>query len=125
MFKLNAQLYIVSGLLIAFGLILIVSGFISKSNPQPRGITDIMNDLLHMPKTMADSCVQLFSWFAFYAMWIYTTPAVTQHIYGTTDSASELYNQGANWVGVLFGIYSGVFCCFCFSFARSCTSNWA
>ncbi|HQI44227.1 MAG TPA: MFS transporter, partial [Dysgonamonadaceae bacterium] len=115
MFKLNAQLYIVSGLLVAFGLILIVSGFISKSNPQPRGITDIMNDLLHMPKTMGElAVVQFFSWFAFYAMWIYTTPAVTQHIYGTTDSASELYNQGANWVGVLFGVYSGVSAIFAF-----------
>ena len=115
MFKLNAQLYIVSGLLIAFGLILMVSGFISKSNPEPLGITDIMNDLLHMPKTMGElAVVQFFSWFAFYAMWIYTTPAVTQHIYGTTDSASELYNQGANWVGVLFGVYSGVSAIFAF-----------
>jgi maltose/moltooligosaccharide transporter len=115
MFKLNAQLYIVSGLLLAFGLILIVSGFISKRDPEPRGITDIMNDLLHMPKTMGElAIVQFFSWFAFYAMWIYTTPAVTQHIYGTTDSASELYNQGANWVGVLFGVYSGVSAIFAF-----------
>jgi len=50
----------------------------------------------------------LFSWLAFYAMWIYTTPAITQHVYGTTDSSSLLYNQGANWVGVLFAVYNGV-----------------
>ena len=68
-----------------------------------------MNDLLHMPKTMRQlAVVQFFSWFAFYTLWIYTVPAVTQHIYGTSDVSSDLYNRGANWVGVLFGVYNGV-----------------
>jgi len=40
-------------------------------------------------------------------MWIYTTSAVTSHIFGTNDTASTLYNEGANWVGVLFSVYSG------------------
>jgi maltose/moltooligosaccharide transporter len=40
-------------------------------------------------------------------MWIYTTPAVTHHIYGATDPSSELYNQGADWVGVLMAVYNG------------------
>jgi len=51
--------------------------------------------------------VQFFSWFALFAMWIYTTPAVTHHIFNATDSASKEYNQGANWVGVLFSAYNG------------------
>jgi maltose/moltooligosaccharide transporter len=41
-------------------------------------------------------------------MWIYTTPAVTSHLYGTTDTTSAIYNEGANWVGVGFGTYNGV-----------------
>ncbi len=32
---------------------------------------------------------------------------VTSHIYGNSDTASVLYNEGANWVGVLFGVYNG------------------
>jgi len=105
----NAQLYIVSGLLTAFGLILLASALITRKSNEPKGLVGIMNDLLHMPKTMGQlAVVQFFSWMAFYAMWIYTTPAITQHIYGTTDSASELYNSGANWVGVLFAVYNGV-----------------
>jgi maltose/moltooligosaccharide transporter len=40
-------------------------------------------------------------------MWIYTTGAVTSHIYGTSDPTSELYNRGADWVGVLFSAYNG------------------
>ncbi|MFZ5947926.1 MAG: MFS transporter [Stygiobacter sp.] len=72
------------------------------------GVKEIFNSLIKMPKTMVQlAFVQFFSWFALFAMWIYTTPAVTQHIYGTNDPTSELYNQGANWVGVLFSIYNG------------------
>lgn len=40
-------------------------------------------------------------------MWIYTTAAVTSHVYGTTDTRSQLYNDGADWVGVLFSVYNG------------------
>lgn len=107
----NGQLYIVGGLLLVFGIILLVSGLVrgKKNERQPAGLTGIMNDLLHMPKTMGQlAVVQFFSWLAFYAMWIYTTPAITQHVYGTVDSTSELYNQGANWVGVLFAVYNAV-----------------
>jgi maltose/moltooligosaccharide transporter len=39
-------------------------------------------------------------------MWIYTVPAVTQHIYGTTDTTSEAYNTGANQVGEMFANYN-------------------
>jgi maltose/moltooligosaccharide transporter len=62
-----------------------------------------------MPKTMVQlAFVQFFSWFALFAMWIYTTPAVTEHVYGTVDTKSALYNEGANWVGIMFGVYNGV-----------------
>jgi len=108
-FSLNQQLYIVSGMLSAFGLIMIVSGQITKSQLKPKGLTEVMNDLLHMPVTMRQlAVVQFFSWFAFYTLWIYTVPAVTQHIYGTTEPKSVLYGEGAVWVGVLFGIYNAV-----------------
>ena len=61
-----------------------------------------------MPKTMKQlAVVQFFSWFVLFAMWIYTTPAVTHHIYGAKDPASALYNEGADWVGVLMAVYNG------------------
>ena len=62
-----------------------------------------------MPKTMVQlSFVQFFSWFALFAMWIYTTSAVTSHIYGTENTASAVYNEGADWVGICFAIYNGI-----------------
>jgi maltose/moltooligosaccharide transporter len=68
----------------------------------------IMTDFVRMPDTMRRLIpVQFFSWLALFAMWIYTTAAVTQVHFGSTDPQSDLYNQGANWVGVLFGAYNG------------------
>jgi maltose/moltooligosaccharide transporter len=62
-----------------------------------------------MPKTMVQlAYVQFFSWFALFAMWIYTTPAVTSYIYQTTDTTSTAYNDGASFVSMLFGAYNGI-----------------
>lgn len=52
--------------------------------------------------------VQFFSWFALFSMWVYTTPALAQHFFGTTDPNSVAFQVARNWVGILFGIYSGV-----------------
>ena len=60
-----------------------------------------------MPRVMKLAPVQFLSWFALFAMWIYTTAAVTEHHFGTTDTTSVAYNDGANWVGVLFAAYNG------------------
>lgn len=62
-----------------------------------------------MPPMMAKlAIVQFFSWFALYLMWVYTTSAVAQHVYGTAinDSSSDKFNEAGNWVGILFGAYS-------------------
>ncbi|QZT35977.1 MFS transporter [Halosquirtibacter xylanolyticus] len=62
-----------------------------------------------MPKTMMQlAIVQFFSWFALYIMWVYTTSAVSQHVWGTaiSDTSSSAYQEAGNWVGVMFGAYS-------------------
>ena len=72
------------------------------------GIGQIFRDFARMPKTMVQlALVQFFTWFALFCMWLYTTSAVTSHVYGTTDTTSALYNEGANWVGVCFAVYNG------------------
>lgn len=106
--KLEKELYILGGGLAGYGVIQMVTWLLTKSGRTKNGLVEIITDMVNMPKTMGQlAVVQFFSWFALFAMWIYTTPAVTGHIYGTTDTTSELYNEGANWVGVLFGIYNG------------------
>ncbi len=91
------------------GLLLVASGLLQRSGRYENGFVTILNDFQDMPATMKQlAWVQFFSWFALFAMWIYTTPAVTSRIYGATDTSSTLYNEGANWVGVGFGTYNGV-----------------
>lgn len=104
---LAAELYILGGGITAFGLMELITGLMVKNGKHENGFITVTNDLNRMPKTMAQlAVVQFFTWFALYAMWIYTTSAVTSHIYGTKDTTSELFNTGANWVGVCFGAYS-------------------
>lgn len=93
---------------IAFGLIQLLVGWLTQISNTGNGLVVVINDLYKMPKTMIQlAYVQFFSWFALFAMWIYTTPAVTHHIYGATDTTSALYNEGADWVGVLMAVYNG------------------
>jgi maltose/moltooligosaccharide transporter len=107
-YSLEKQLYILSVGVGIFGLIQLFSGFLISEGKTQNGMVVVMRDLFTMPKTMGQlAVVQFFSWFALFSMWIYTTSAVTSHIYGTKDPTSELYNQGANWVGLLFGVYNG------------------
>ena len=105
---LEKELYIIGGGLILFGVLMYLATVLTKQKNVKNGLVEIFTDMVNMPATMKQlAVVQFFSWFALFAMWIYTTPAVTSHIYGTTDTGSALYNEGANWVGVLFGIYNG------------------
>jgi maltose/moltooligosaccharide transporter len=103
------QVVILSAGVGVVGLLLIASGLLQRSGRSDNAFVTILNDFQDMPHAMKQlAWVQFFSWFALFAMWIYTTPAVTSHIYGTRDTTSALYNEGANWVGVGFGMYNGV-----------------
>ena len=48
--------------------------------------------------------VQFFCWAAFLYMWTYTNGAIAETCWGTTDVASEGYQQAGNWVGVVFAV---------------------
>ncbi|WP_374248100.1 MFS transporter [Thermomonas sp.] len=101
---LDKALFILAGLLVGFGMAFLVRGMLRGDN----AFTRILDDIRDMPPAMAQlAVVQFFSWFALFAMWIYTTAAVTEVHYGSTDPASAAYNTGANWVGVLFAAYNG------------------
>lgn len=102
-YTLEKELYLLAGGLILFGGLFAWLS-ITRSGGMLR---QVMGDLYGMPASMRQlAWVQLFSWFALFALWIYTTAAVTAVHYGTSDTHSALYNEGANWVGVLFAAYN-------------------
>lgn len=105
---LTKELYILFVGLIVIGILFMITSRLRIIQIK-NGFTIIMTDLLNMPTTMKKlAWVQFFSWFALFSMWIYTTQAVTQHIFGTTDTTSKIYNDAADWVSVLFTVYNGV-----------------
>jgi len=76
-----------------------------------------------MPKTMKQlAIVQFFSWFALFIMWVYTMPAISQHIWGIEakwfdpsylESITAIPKDIAlakgtagDWVGIIFAAYS-------------------
>ncbi|MGH8175707.1 MAG: MFS transporter, partial [Steroidobacter sp.] len=102
--NLDSQLYILAGGVFVYGLALLVVS-VARSRSM---FTTIMCDLHEMPRAMRRlAVVQFFSWFALFSMWIYTTATVTAVHFGASDPQSALYNEGANWVGVLFATYNG------------------
>jgi len=79
----------------------------SEGFEKSRGLVDIFKDIAKMPKTMKElGLVQFFTWFALFAMWVYMTPAVADHVYGTTDPNTVEYQKAGDWVGILFGVYN-------------------
>ena len=105
---LDKQLYILAAGAAVFGVILLVCDRLHARGATDNGLCSVIADLFGMPRVMRQlAVVQFFSWFALFAMWIYGTAAVTSHHYGTSDVTSRLYNDGADWVGVLFAAYNG------------------
>jgi len=100
----DRMLYVLAGMPAAFGLLLLLARAMKPGAMLPT----IVGDLRAMPPTMRRlAVVQFFSWFALFAMWIYTTAAVAGTHFGSDDPTSAAYNEGANWVGVLFAAYNG------------------
>jgi maltose/moltooligosaccharide transporter len=74
-----------------------------------KGFSEIINGFGKMPKTMVQlAFVQFFSWIGLFSMWIYTTSAVADNVYHTTDAQSSAFQEAGNWVGTMFAVYNGV-----------------
>ena len=48
--------------------------------------------------------VQFFSWAAMLYMWNYTTGAIAEVVWNTTDASSEAFQEAGNWTGILFAV---------------------
>ena len=84
------ELYILSGGFIAYAILIGIAAIMQKDGTK-NGFTIVFDDLYLMPKTMKQlSVVQFFSWFALFAMWIYTTAGLTSHVYDMKLSADEV-----------------------------------
>lgn len=80
-----------------------------RSKGMMSGFKEIANGFVTMPRTMLQlAIVQFFTWLAFFSLWIYTSPAVAQNAFHSTDTTSKAYQDAGDWVGVMFMVYNGV-----------------
>lgn len=108
-FAFEKELYLLGGLLALYGGLSATAIGLAKQGRTNGMLAQIVGDFSGMPPVMKRlALVQFFSWSALFIMWINTTPVVTQYVYGSTDTASAAYNEGASWVNVLFTVYNGV-----------------
>ncbi len=71
-----------------------------------RGAKEVFQLIVTMPTVMKQlGLVQFFSWFAFFTMWSFATPAITEHVFEATDTSSAAYNTAADQVGNYLGTY--------------------
>lgn len=101
-----------------------MEAFEAEKKKKNRFVSDIIENITEMPKTMRKlGVVQFFSWFAFFTMWTLANPALTEHVFKTPvpiESAydmtiaaqAEAYNvantafqESSNQVGKYMGIY--------------------
>ena len=89
----------------AYGVFLLLASHMKRVN----AFTSIIDDLESMSGSMRWlAVVQFCSWFALFAIFIYTTPAVARLHFGGASPGTPAYEAGANWVGVLFAAYNGL-----------------
>lgn len=106
---LDRNLYILSLGVASFGLCQIAASMLVRKGKTEHGFVVVLTDLFNMPGPMRQlAAVQFFSWFPLFAMWTSTTAAVTSYHFNTTDPTSGGYNEGADWVGLLFSTYNVV-----------------
>lgn len=105
--SLDRNLFLLTSGLALFGIFQIIAGILKNRERDNNGFSAVMLDLFNMPTAMRKlAAVQFFSWFPFFAWWSSSTPAITSFHFGTTDVSSKLFNDGADWVGVLMSAYN-------------------
>lgn len=84
---------------------------IDLNAPEKAEKTSIFTTIADAPKIFWQlGIVQFFSWFALFLMWVYTTRAIANQVWGpeALDAKSIGFNEAGDWTGVMFGFYSGV-----------------
>jgi maltose/moltooligosaccharide transporter len=84
---------------------------IDLNAPEVKEKTNFVELIKNAPKIFWQlGVVQFFSWFALFLMWVYTTRAIANQVWGAEalDAKSLGFNEAGNWTGVMFGFYSAV-----------------
>ncbi|MGB3456240.1 MAG: MFS transporter [Litorimonas sp.] len=100
------QFIVFAMLVILVGIMFLYTSARLRSGRPSNMVSGLMSDLVTMPTLMKRlAAVQFTSWFAFFTLWVYLTPAVTFHHFGTSDTSTDAYGTGALAVNDIFALY--------------------
>ena len=84
---------------------------INLDAPENKEKTNIFTLISNAPKIFWQlGVVQFFSWFSLFLMWVYTTRAIANQVWGpdAVDAKSLGFNEAGDWTGVMFAFYSAI-----------------
>ena len=81
------------------------NGMTGEVEKEEEGKADWITLLRNAPSTFWKvGLVQFFCWAGFLSLWNYSTGAIAETVWNTTDPSSEPFQEAGNWVGILFAV---------------------
>ena len=81
------------------------NGMTGEVEKEEEGKADWFTLLRNAPSTFWKvGLVQFFCWAGFLYLWNYSTGAIAETVWNTTDPSSEPFQEAGNWVGILFAV---------------------
>lgn len=81
------------------------NGMTGEVEKEEEGKADWITLLKNAPSTFWKvGLVQFFCWAGFLYLWNYSTGAIAETVWNTTDPSSEPFQEAGNWVGILFAV---------------------
>jgi len=106
---LDKPLYVLGVGLAGFGIARLANRLSVYVGKQDTMLNHLLSDLKTMPPLMKRLAqIQFLSWSALFILWIYATPVVAHLQFGAVDATSQAYQDGADWVGLMFAAYNGI-----------------
>ncbi len=70
-------------------------------------LKEVVSGLAEMPRTMKQlAVVQFFTWLGLFCMWMFFGLATARHVFGAADKDSPRFDEGTEWGGLCFAVYS-------------------
>ena len=81
------------------------NGMAGEVEKEEEGKADWITLLRNAPSTFWKvGLVQFFCWSGLLYLWNYSTGAIAETVWNTTDPSSEPFQEAGNWVGILFAV---------------------
>ena len=81
------------------------NGVTEDAEMKEEGKADWISLLKNAPSTFWKvGLVQFFCWAGFLYLWNYSTGAIAETVWNTTDASTEAFQEAGNWVGILFAV---------------------